>query len=281
VVLLPLGLVLQTLGDHVLVILQYYAVYFLIAGMAVRLPDRTLLSLTAAVALAGPLLYLAAWHVQPGWFEGAATTWGASVGVVLRQLLLSGSYPALVWSAPLLFGVWLGRRDLRAPIVQLRLVVWGLGVAIAAQAAARGLLIAFGTPQREPSWLMLVLDDPHSEMPLWLIGSTGAALAVLGLLLWAVARWPRATWPLAAMGQLAFTLYVGHLLVLRLAPGLLAGGSVTEAVGSVLRCTAAALVAATLWRAFVPRGPLEWALRPPWAWRSDRSSEVDGRVEAP
>ncbi len=51
-------------------------------------------------------------------------------------------------------------------------------------------------------------------MPLWMLGSIGSSCAVLGGML-LLADWlPRATWPLAATGQLALTVYVGHLLLL-------------------------------------------------------------------
>ncbi|MBW3606239.1 MAG: DUF1624 domain-containing protein, partial [Actinobacteria bacterium] len=52
--LFPAGIALQTLEINVAVILQYYAVYFLVAAAAMRLSDRGLLWLAAASATLGP-----------------------------------------------------------------------------------------------------------------------------------------------------------------------------------------------------------------------------------
>jgi uncharacterized membrane protein YeiB len=101
-------------------------------------------------------------------------------------------------------------------------------------------------------------------MPLWMLGSIGSACAVLGGMLLLTDRLPRATWPLAATGQLALTVYVGHLLLLAALPELLKREAVTEAfltVGVFVLLTAAVC---TLWRAVLPRGPLEAAFSAPW-----------------
>jgi uncharacterized membrane protein YeiB len=266
-VLLPLGLALAELDHGVLVILQYYALYFLVAALALGLRDRQLLWGTGLLAAAAPFVYLWLWHLRPEWFDRGPTTWGEPVAVTLRQLVLSGSYPVLVWSAPLLLGVWLGRCDLRAALTHWRMLSWGLLAAIGGATTAWGLTALLGEPVTEPSWALLLVDDPHSEMPLWLLGSTGSAVAVLGACLIVSARLPRITWPVAATGQLAFTLYVGHVLALDRRPDLLRFDEVGAAAASVARFAAVAIAASTLWRLLAPRGPLELALRPPWRWR--------------
>jgi hypothetical protein len=90
---------------------------------------------------------------------------------------------------------------------------------VAAALAAYGLAAAFGETFEEPGeprFADLLTDEPHSQMPLWLLGSIGSACAVLGGMLLLADRLPRATWPLAVTGQLALTVfYVGHLHRLR------------------------------------------------------------------
>jgi uncharacterized membrane protein len=275
-VLLPLGLALQDLDHNVLVILQYYALYFVVAGVAVAFGDRLLLGITAAVGLLAPVAYLGVWHLRPEWFDRPPTAFGESAPVILRQLLLSGSYPVLVWSAPLLLGVWLARRDLRARRIQWRMTGWGLLAAIGARVSAIALEAQLGGPAGEPSWELLLVDIPHSEMPLWLLGSTGSAVAVLGAALLVCARLPRLTWPVSAAGQLAFTIYVGHLLVLHRWPDILRYDEVLAAAASVGRFALVVVVASALWRLVLPRGPLELALRPPWTWWGSRGSQASG-----
>lgn len=99
-------------------------------------------------------------------------------------------------------------------------------------------------------------------MPLWLVSSVGSAAFVIGAMLW---LWPRiARWsqPLAHVGQLAFTLYVAHFLVIAAMGGRiesrLVGVPVT--IGLVVVFT----VAATVWVRTRGIGPLERVLRATW-----------------
>jgi hypothetical protein len=265
--LLPLGLWLQGLDHGALVILQYYAIYFLFAALVFTLPDRWLLAGGVAVLVGGPLVYLWSVMVAPEWFTGDPASLDDSSGKIARDLLLTGKYPLVTWAAPLLVGLWLGRRDLAATPVRWWLLVIGAAVAVAAAFAADWLAAAFTTFE-EPGnayWIAnLINDRPHSQMPLWMLGSIGSACAVLGGMLLLVDRLPRATWPLVATGQLALTVYVGHLLLLDAYSQTLRRETVLEACFSVGAFMLLAVVACTLWRAVLPRGPLEVVLAAPW-----------------
>ncbi len=266
--LLPLGLWLQDFEHGAFVILQYYALYFLFLALVLTLPDRWLLAGGAAVLVAGPLVYLWGRTVVPEWYvRGESASLGDPIGKIADDLLLTGTYPLVTWAAPLLIGLWIGRRNLVAPAVRWWLLVFGLAVTVASALVADGLSTAFGGISGEPGesgLAALLTDQPHRQMPLWMLSSIGSSCAVLGGML-LLADWlPRATWPLAATGQLALTVYVGHLLLLAALPELLKREEVTEAfltVGVFVLLTAAAC---TLWRAVLPRGPLEAAFAAPW-----------------
>lgn len=274
-VLFGLGLWLQTLDTPVAVILHYYALYFLIAAAAVRLPDRVLLTAAAVLAVAGPVLTLTARELIPGWWEGDVASTLRQPVRLLRELLLTGYYPALTWAPPLLTGLWVGRRDLRAPRVQRTLLAGGACVAGLSYAAAwaLGRIVAGGAPQNDTPAFLLSAGG-HTDMPLGIVGATAVALAVLGAALLVCTRLPRLTWPLAATGQLALTIYVGHLLVLDAAPELLVRDGLEGAAFMVARFAVVVVVGATLWRALLPRGPLEAILHAPWALGRRRSSSV-------
>lgn len=258
-VLLPLGLALQLLPTNVAVILQYYAAYFAVALLASLLPGRALLGLALVWVVAGPVLYVAAQMARPEWFADPPVTWPPRL---LRGLVLTGYYPVLTWSPPLLFGLWLGRRDLRSRAVRRGLVTGGVLVAAASYLASDVLTDALGV--RPGTWDELLVSSAHSDMPLAVTGATGVAAAVLGVMLLVADRLPRLTWPLVAMGQLALTIYVGHLLVLAGAPHLLLRDTVDGAAVSILRFALVAAVLATLWRLRFARGPLEALLALPW-----------------
>jgi peptidoglycan/LPS O-acetylase OafA/YrhL len=190
-------------------------------------------------------------------------------------LLLTGKYPLVTWAAPLLVGLWIGRRNLATPAVRWWLLILGLAIAVAAALASDWLTETLGGPfegLHDPRFAVLLTDEPHSEMPLWMLGSIGSACAVLGGMLLLADRLPRATWPLVATGQLALTVYVGHLLLLDAFPELLKRDTVPEAFLTVGAFMLLAVAASTLWRAVLPRGPLEAALAAPW-WIVERIAQ--------
>jgi uncharacterized membrane protein YeiB len=265
--LLPLGLALQRLDHGVFVILQDYALLFLLGIVVLGLRDGWVLALAGASWLGGSVAYLWGRIEWPEAFVRDAASWGDAPTELLHRLVLSGPYPLLTWAAPFLLGVWLGRRDLRAPRVRVALVVTGAVGALASVALSRGLIAALGTPE-DPSWGRLVVDDAHSQMPLWLLGATSAALLVLGASLWLADATGRLAWPLVAVGQLAFTVYVGHLLALHRWNEALTAEAVGRASLLVLGFTCAAALLATAWRAVLSRGPLELLLHlPRLVWR--------------
>ncbi len=263
-VLLPIGLWLQPLDHGVFVILSDYAVLFLLAVVALGWSDRWLVALAAPVGVIGSLGYLWGLLHLPDDFSRQAAQWGDPLTDVVHRLVLSGPYPLITWAAPFLLGMWIGRRDLRSETIRWWLVATGGAAAVGAWAASRALQLQWEEPTGVVTWARLAADDPHSQMPLWLLGATGSAVLVLGLSLFAADRAARALWPLVATGQLAFTVYVGHLLLLHWQRDALTSDEVGGAVLIVAGFTVAAMVLATAWRAVLPRGPLELLLHLPW-----------------
>ncbi len=261
--LLPAGLALQELDHGANVILQDYAVLFVLAIVLLPLPGRWLLALAAGAAALGPVAYLLGQARAPEVYTRAPTTLTDPVVDTVHGLVLSGPYPLLTLAAPFLFGMWLGRQDLGATLLQRRLAIAGWATAITAFLAARGLVALLGPPTTSDDPRFLVTSAAHGQMPLWLIGGTGAAVGVLGVALLVAARFPRATWPLASTGQLALTVYVGHLVLLHTASGIATSDRLLPAVLITLTLSALAVAVAAAWRSVADRGPLEVLLRPP------------------
>lgn len=263
VVLLPLGLALQELDHNVFVILQDYALLFLLGAALVTVPDRWLWPLAAVSWLGGSVLYVAGGVWWPEAFVRDVVVWGLPPGELLHRLVLSGPYPLITWTAPFVVGMVLGRRDLTAPSVVRRLVWVGAVLAVAAPLASWALRRRLALPEEVGGLARLALDEPHGQTPLWLLGATGAAVLVLGASIWVGARVPRTVWPLAAVGQLAFTVYVVHLLALHLDRDALTSDAVGEATLLVGGFTLVAAAFAVAWRALLRRGPLELVLHLP------------------
>jgi uncharacterized membrane protein YeiB len=206
---------------------------------------------------------------DPVGFRGIAPSFGDQAGEMLHRLVLSGPYPLITWAAPFCLGIWLGRRDLRDPRVRWRAVVFGGALAVVVPALSWVLTTRVGSVLAA-GWWALLDDAPHSQRPLWLVSATASAVAVLGIALVVADRRPRLVAPLVAAGQLAFTWYVAHLLVLHVREGLLRTGSTVGTFVVVVVVTMVMGVGSTLWLRIAPRGPLELLLRPPWRWRGGR-----------
>jgi uncharacterized membrane protein len=260
--LLPAGLALQELPMNVAVILHYYAFFFLMAIMALRLPDRLLLALAAVSALLGPIAVLLAHRRWPGWFAGIPE-WNEA-GHIARDIVVSGTYPAVVWAAPLLVGIWVGRLELRSSAVARRLAAGGALLAASAFGAQRLFGAWHGAPTSETDWRQLGALEPHNEMPLWILQSTGIAVCAVGCCLLVAGALPRLVWPAVALGQLALTVYVVHILVLSVRPEWLERDTFDAAWVSIGRFVLVVLVLATAWRLVASRGPFEALLRLPW-----------------
>ena len=254
-VFLPLGLALQATGTHVAVILHYYAAYYLVAVGLRQLGDRTLLATSLAWSVLGPLVFHLGRERSPDWFDRSLLPGADEPLALVRSILLSGYYPVVVWGAALAWGIWLGRCDLSDTVLRRRLVLGGAAVGSAAYLGAWRLGEA-GVGGQTP-WAQLAVAEPHAGTPLWLIGGTAAATAVLALCLVTADRWRRAVWPLVAMGQLALTVYAGHLLFLVTVDEALPAETLGGATVATLALVAAAVVLSVLWRAVLPRGPLE------------------------
>jgi uncharacterized membrane protein YeiB len=266
-VLLPLGLALQNLDHGVYVILADYALLYALAIVVLRWSDRWLLVVVAVSTLVGSVGHRYGELYDPVGFQTIAASFGDQPGEMLHRLVLSGPYPLITWAAPFCLGIWLGRRDLRDPRVRWRMVVVGGALAVVVPALSWVLTTRVGSVLAAGGWWALLDDAPHSQRPLWLVSATASAVAVLGIALVVADRVPRLVAPLVAAGQLAFTWYVTHLLVLHVREGLLRTGSVVGTFAVVAVFTVVMGVGSALWLRIAPRGPLELVLRPPWRWR--------------
>lgn len=261
--LLPLGLWLQSLDVTILVILSHYALLFVLGALCVRLGARWLAGLAAVTVALGPVLFQLGRHLAPRTFDRSPVEWGAPAIEIAHVLALSGPYPLITWAGPFLVGMILGRQDLRSPRLRLALILGGLALALGGAGASFLLERAFGEPEGPRDWLRLVEDDPHSQMPPWLLGSIGSALLVLGLALVAADALGRLVWPFVVTGQLALTVYVAHILAFHWFEAALRSPDVGGALVTLGGALVVAVVVSSLWRFLFPRGPLEAVLALP------------------
>lgn len=275
------GLWLAGTGSPVAVILAYYAVLFVLSLPFLGLRTPTLAVLAGCWAVLSPVISHL-WRQRLDGGPNDQVTFGSILDdplAAFRELMVLGYYPALTWMTYLLAGLAIGRLDLRATGTAIRLLGLGVFLAVTAWGAAALLLAGgmadrllppeavadgfgwwdlvstegFGTTPTE-AWGWLVLAAPHTGTPLDLIGTTGSAMAVLGLCLLIVRLpWLRLlTHPVSAAGSMTLTLYTVHVFALAQPWG------EWDSLGYYLTHVFVALTFATLWLLALPKGPMEW-----------------------
>ncbi|WP_213816526.1 heparan-alpha-glucosaminide N-acetyltransferase domain-containing protein [Glaciihabitans sp. dw_435] len=260
--LFVLGGVLTALGTNVYVILEYYAVMFVLALPLVRVRPRRLFVLAGVLAVVMPVVrYMGA----------SALSLSGGQPSEIGDLTLTGIYPALVWIAFVVAGLAIGRLDLASRLTQLRLLVVGTGISVLGYGAGALLVTAVGrfdVPQGgayAEDWAGL-LDlrsfatiAPHSGSPFEVVGAAGFAMAVIGLCLLIARPLRYILFPVAATGAMALTAYSGQLVALSLlGRDYWTQGSNNAAIFWWL--TVGTLVFCSVWTLLLGRGPLERVL---------------------
>lgn len=115
-----LGELLTSLNSYIAIILQTYAVLFIVAVFLLRVRRRWLITIAFVWAVVGPLL-VAVW-------EPLATA--LEFGVPMMDILVWGSYPVLTWIPYIVIGLAIGRTDLTKRANQVLLLVFGMIVCV-------------------------------------------------------------------------------------------------------------------------------------------------------
>ena len=250
-------------------ILHFYGLYITVGALVLAASTRRLWALATAftvgfVILLGVFDYEAGWNWETFSYEGFWTPAG-----FVRNLFFNGFHPVFPWTAFLLIGMVLGRQDLRNPAVRKRVMAWGLGAAVVAEAGSWLLIktLSAGASAVDVEIITSLFGTAAMPpMPLYIIAGTGTACVVIAACVALGERFAEASWirPLVATGQLALTLYVAHVVVgmgMLEALGWLENQSPPFAIGSALVFSGLSVLFAHLWRKRFKRGPLEWIMR--------------------
>ena len=273
-----LGLALGQVGTPVSVILAYYGAMFLLAVPLLGLSARALTIISVGMAVTGPIMVQVLRESLPE--HGSDPTFimiFSEPGVLVSQLLLTGFYPVLPYMTYICAGLAIGRLDLGSRLIQVRLAVSGLILAVSTWLISVFLLGPFGGMNRlEESapflseeeidemlvwgpeghlpdtslWWHTVLA-PHSTTVLEKLNTVGTSMVALGAVLLLARVAASALTPLAALGSMTLTLYSAHLIVL--ATGFLAN----QPGSSLIIQVAIAIIFALQWRRTNDHGPLE------------------------
>ncbi|MEV5957913.1 DUF418 domain-containing protein [Streptomyces sp. NPDC051987] len=298
VVLAVLGYALTALDTDVAVILSFYGLLFLAVLPLYRLRAGTLTLIAAAGALVMPLLLHAIRATTgPGSWADAVVARDPLARVTgtdgFVELLFTGEYPVLTWLPFVVAGMAVARLDLTRPGIRARLALAGGGLALlgyggswlalrlvphalsAVAAATDGGSASsawwsdtVGDPVAHPPLAWLLVAAPHSQTTFSVLGNTGVALAVVAGCLTVAERTPRLpalTRPVAAVGTMALTVYVLHIVALWFFADVwrvpaVEDDSLRGGLPVLLGFIGTATVLAALWTRRFRRGPLEYLL---------------------
>ncbi len=250
-------------------ILRVYGVSLMVAASLVDASDRRLLGVALGFIL-GFLALLLVLDYETHWDWSTMTyhrLWTPS-GVV-RNLFYDGFRSVFPWTGLLIFGMWLGRRDLQDRAVNARVVLAAVATSAMAGLVSWCLVESFRAHPRgmdDATIKALFGTESMPPLPLFLLSAGGAAVAVIALCVRAAEAWPVAPWvaPLAAMGQMALTWYVLHILVglgTVIALGLAAREPLPVGQACGVLFFSIAVLISWLWRRRFRIGPLEWVMR--------------------
>jgi uncharacterized membrane protein YeiB len=250
-------------------ILRVYGVSLLLAAGLISASNRRLLFIALGFAL-GFVLLLLALDYDKNW-EWATMTYHrlwTPQGVV-RNLFFDGFRSVFPWTGLLVFGMWLGRRDLRGRATNTRIVLIAACVALLGELISWLSLSYFRThPHGMDAGTIMALFGTESmpPLPLFLMSSGGTAVVVIGLSIRVAEALPSGPWlrPLAAVGQMALTWYFGHILVglgVIEASGRAASEPLPVAEGCGAVFFVLAVLTSWLWKRRFRQGPLERVMR--------------------
>ena len=243
--LVGLGLLLWMLPSGIAIILDYYGVMFLLLIPALFVRRRWLTVTTAVLLFGMPWVRDAAVDGQLGSVP-EAEPWAS-----VRDYLLTGYYPALLWIPLLTAGLLMARSNLGSTRARVTALLLGLAASLAGYGSAA---------------TMTGIDaSAHSGTTAELLGSGGLAVAIIAGLTIALDRahtsrvWRALASPIVAIGRIPLTVYTAHVLIIASLAALGPAGQFEPAVGVSLfaALTIAAMLVGMLCMKMGWRGPLE------------------------
>jgi uncharacterized membrane protein YeiB len=251
-------------------ILHFYGIYLLIAAFVFTRSARTIWFLIVGfIVLFYFLLFTLNYETEWNW---ETTTYHGfwTVNGMIRHVFFNGFHPVFPWMAFLLFGLWLGRKNMSNPETR-RFLMIGSAILLTLSEISSHIIIEYYSSMNLPVALMEDVKALYGTAPmpptLFFIasaGSTAVLIICLSIMVMEKAGENRWTKPLIHTGQLSLTLYVFHVVVgmaVLEEAGLLENRSLPFSTTASVVFFIAGIFFSTMWRRYHNRGPLEWILR--------------------
>ncbi len=249
-------------------ILHFYGFYISIGALMAAKRSIWLWLLGAALVLMYPFIlslvdYEAGWNWETLEYAGFWTPTG-----FLRNLFINGFHPVIPWVAFIFAGLWLGRQDLTDKRVRNRILLASGGVFIVIQIISKTLVnnaVAGNTLLLEDAIVMFG-TTPMPPFPLYMISGTSLSFVIIILCILFTEKFRNSRWieVLITTGQMAFTHYVGHVVIGMLAIYIFFGEkglSLSFVFWYALAFCVVSVLFSWLWRKRFKRGPMSLLMR--------------------
>lgn len=252
-------------------ILHFYGVYMLISLLFINKAAYHALLSAVLFILLYPLLLLL-WPYEVGWdFVNMNYTDFWTRDGFIRNLFYNGFHPVFPWTAFMLFGLWLGKQDLRNTAFVKKSMWISLAVFSSIQLISYYSLsiLSQGADANSQESLNIVLGtEPMPPMPLYMLSGMAIATFVITGCILLGQRFENNViiQSLNKTGQLALSFYVAHVVIgMGLVEGYngkaLGSFSAQFSISYALLFSLACVLFAVLWLKYKKAGPLEWLMR--------------------
>jgi uncharacterized protein len=247
-------------------ILRVYGVTMLVAPWFLRAGSTWLWGMIAFFVTGFVVLFCLVDYSQNWKWESMTYQNLWSVSGQVRNLFYDGFRSVFPWSGFLFFGIWLGRFDWRNRRTAWTCLLGGGSAALIVELVSRLLVALVGEHTDQETAVALAGTTSMPALPVFLIAAAATALAVIGGSATLARAYGHRVWlrSLVATGQLAFTWYIGHI-VLGLGTVLSLGLAGTQPLEVALLTGAgfffAAAVGSLAYKRWFSHGPLEWLMR--------------------
>lgn len=251
-------------------ILHFYGVYMLLTISLLNLKPVHILISTIILIFSYPLLMMLM-DYETGWNFNTLEYldfWGFSG--FFRNLFYNGFHPVIPWTAFMLYGLWLGRLNLRDDKILLRLLKFSLIAFLVIQAISYYSieLLSSGDLKLKEDLVYILGTSPMPPLPIYMVNGITISTFVISLCIWLANKYESNLFItlLKNMGQLALTFYVAHVVI---------GMGLIDVIGNkefgeysirfsflyALGFCFACIIFASVWLKYFKSGPLEFIMR--------------------
>jgi len=250
-------------------ILHFYGLYIIVGSFLLMSSNRVLLLFIffftiMFVALLGFVDYETGWNWET---LNYIDFW--TINGMVRHLFYNGFHPVFPWTAFLLIGMWLGRKDvsnmlIRRKLIIISAIVWILTELLSDLAISYGINNIAQIPTAEISEIFGT--KPMPPMPQYIIAGSSSAIFFILICVSISLKIEnsRLLKPLYYTGQLALTFYVAHVIIgmgFLESIGMLENQTIDFAIFTAISFNILCIIFAYFWKSKFAVGPLEWVFR--------------------